>query len=370
MHPRIIRLALVPFTLMILLLLARQGQAQGFLGRDQPDTTITPEVRKEVIEGVLKELNNAYVFPEVARKMEEAIRKRMEAREYDSITSAAALTKTLTEHLRAVCHDKHPQVRYSADKLPPMVRMEPTPEERVKMRERMRSRSDFGFKKLERLEGNIGYLKLNGFAPPDVAGDSAAAAMNFLADTNALLIDLHDNSGGSPAMVALLCSYFFDGEPIHLNDIYNRVENNTHQWWTLPYVAGKRYVGKEVYLLTSNRTFSAAEEFTYNLKNLKRVTVVGETTGGGAHPVTARRVNDHFAVIVPFARAINPITKTNWEGTGVKPDVETSADAALKTAHGMALQKLLEKVTDDREKEALQRLIQTVEGNEKPKDRK
>ena len=114
-----------------------------------------------------------------------------------------------------------------------------------------------------------------------------------------------------PAMVALLCSYFFDGEPVHLNDLYWREGDRTQQFWTHPYVPGKRYVGKEIYVLTSKRTFSGAEEFTYNLKNLKRATIVGETTVGGAHPGGTQRINAHFAVWVPSGRAINPITKTN-----------------------------------------------------------
>src|SRR5262249_23014267 len=141
-----------------------------------------------------------------------------------------------------------------------------------------------------------------------------------------------------------------------------RKENNTHQWWTLPHLPGKRYLDKDVYVLTSQRTFSAAEEFTYNLKNLKRATIIGETTGGGAHPVGPYRINDHFAVIVPSARAINPVSKTNWEGVGVKPEVETPADLALKTAHLMALKKGAEKNTDERLADELKKAIATVEG--------
>jgi C-terminal processing protease CtpA/Prc len=133
---------------------------------------------------------------------------------------------------------------------------------------------------------------------------------------------------------------FPEAPVVHLNDIYSRPDNQTHQWWTLAFVPGKRFTGKSVYVLTSKMTFSAAEEFTYNLKNLKRATIVGETTGGGAHPGGQQRVNDHFAVWVPTGRAINPITKTNWEGTGVQPDVAVSADLALKTAHLAALEKV------------------------------
>lgn len=143
-------------------------------------------------------------------------------------------------------------------------------------------------------------------------------------------------------MVALISSYLFD-KPTHLNDLYNRQEDFTQQYWTLPYIPGTRLAEKPAYVLTSNHTFSGAEEFTYNLKNLKRATIVGETTGGGAHPVSGHRIDDHFAIGVPFARAINPISKTNWEGTGVEPDVKVKAADALQKAEELATAKIGEK---------------------------
>src|SRR2546423_8603217 len=163
--------------------------------------------------------------------------------------------------------------------------------------------------------------------------------MNFLSNVDALIFDLRDNGGGTPEMVAYISTYLFD-EPTPLNDLYNRKEDSTTQFWTLPYVPGKRFAGKPVFVLTSRRTFSGAEEFTYNLKNLKRATIVGETTGGGAHPVSGQRIDEHFIIGVPFARAINPITKTNWEGTGIEPDVKVPAAEALSTAQKLAAERL------------------------------
>jgi C-terminal processing protease CtpA/Prc len=147
---------------------------------------------------------------------------------------------------------------------------------------------------------------------------------------------------------------------VHLNDLYWRTGDRTQQFWTLPYVPGKRYVDKDVYVLTSKQTFSGAEEFTYNLKNLKRATIIGETTGGGAHPGGVFRINEHFQIFIPTGRAINPITKTNWEGTGVKPDIEVAAELALKTAHLAAMKKVLEKNPDERLAEELKKSIETV----------
>jgi C-terminal processing protease CtpA/Prc len=177
------------------------------------------------------------------------------------------------------------------------------------------------------------------FADPEICGPTAVAAMNFLANVDAIIIDLRENGGGDPKMIALVSTYLFS-QPTHLNDLWERKGDTTQQYWTLPYVPGKRLDAKPAYVLTSKQTFSGAEEFSYNLKNLKRATLVGETTGGGAHPVSGHRIDDHFMIGVPFARAINPISKTNWEGTGVEPDVKVAAAEALATAQKLATEKL------------------------------
>jgi hypothetical protein len=353
---------LVPLAALVIAWLAHpNGLGQTLIKKDQADFAITPGVRSQVLDGLLKQLNEHYIFPDKAREMEKAVRTRQAKKEYDSITSARTLAETLTAHLREISHDKHLHVIYSDRPLPKP--REPSQEERQKMRARMGKRN-FGFEKVERLEGNIGYLDLRGFMDADTGGETAAAAMTFLANTDALIIDLRQNGGGSPGMVALLCSYLFDGRPRHLNSLAWRKSGSeeVQQWWTLPYVPGPRYIGKDVYVLTSKRTFSAAEEFTYNLQTQKRATIVGETTGGGAHPGGPQPINDHFAVWVPSGRAINPITKTNWEGAGVKPDVEVPANQALGTAHLAALKKQLEsKDTDEMFKRQLKRIIAKVQ---------
>jgi C-terminal processing protease CtpA/Prc len=220
------------------------------------------------------------------------------------------------------------------------------------------SRVNYGFEKVERMQGNIGYIDIRGFTPPEVGGETGAAAMTFVANTDALIVDLRFNGGGEPAMVAFLTSYLFD-EPTHLNDIYERYTDSTQQWWTSGFVPGRRFGGKKpLFVLTSSRTFSGGEEFAYNLKNLKRGTLIGETTGGGAHPVNGVKVSDHFEIGVPFARAISPITKTNWEGVGVAPDISMPADQALDAAYLMALEKVVAATTDPNRKAGLQRLLE------------
>jgi len=158
-------------------------------------------------------------------------------------------------------------------------------------------------------------------------------------NADAIIFDLRENHGGSPEMVALIATYLFD-RPTHLNDIYNRAENATEEFWTRSPIPRNKLADKPAYVLTSRSTFSGAEEFCYDLKMLKRATLVGETTGGGAHLTSAHRIDHHFMFLVPSGRPINPVSKTDWEGTGVEPDVQVSAMYALETAEKLARSKL------------------------------
>lgn len=326
----------------------------------QADLALDSAARTAVIDGIVKNLNESYVFPDVAKKMEASLRARA-GKEYEQITSAKSFAETLTKDLQAVSNDKHLRVRYSFEPIPVrQERGEPTATERDEARRNFQWRNH-SFNKVERLPGNIGYIEFRGFFDPEFGGETVAAAMNFLNNTDALIVDLRQNGGGDPAMVALICSYFFGPEPVHLNDLYWRPANRTDEFWTRKEVPGKRYLNKEIYVLTSKRTFSGAEEFTYNLKNLKRATIVGETTGGGAHPGSGIRLSEHFGMFVPSGRAISPITKTNWEGTGVKPDVEVPADQALTVARLMALKKTVTSLTNPDFKAGVQAEIENLE---------
>jgi C-terminal processing protease CtpA/Prc len=314
---------------------------------DQPDLTIDAATRTKVIDTILKRLNDSYVFPDIAKKMEQSIKERVDKKEYDQITSSKEFATKLTDDLQAVSKDKHLRVRYSHEAIPERgERREPTADER-EQRKRDLTWMNHGFSKVERLPGNIGYLEFLNFMDEELGADTVAAAMNFINGTDSLIIDMRQNGGGNPAMVALVCSYLFGPEPVHLNDLYWREGNRTDEFWTKKEVSGKRYLNKDVYVLTSKRTFSGAEEFTYNLKNLKRATIIGETTGGGAHPGGGFRITEHFGMFVPTGRAISPITKTNWEGTGVTPDVAVPADQALLVARVMALKKQVDRVNPD-----------------------
>jgi len=300
------------------------------------NVTLDAALRKRVIEGVNADLEEYYVDAGLAKQMTDAIDAHQKAGEYDHITDGDALAGQLTKDLRAVSHDRHIRVDFNPFKTPEQEK--PSPDEIARMHQQMKH-GNCAFQKVEVLFGNIGYVKFDGFMDPAICAPTAAAAMSFLANADALIFDLRENGGGNPAMVTFIASYLFDGRT-HLNDLYNRKENSTEQYWTLAYVPGERMAKQPVFVLTSKRTFSGAEEFAYDLQTQKRATVVGETTGGGAHPVAGHPVADYFMVGVPFAKAVNPVTKTNWEGTGVEPDVKVSAADALTTAEKLAAQKI------------------------------
>jgi hypothetical protein len=307
------------------------------LGPNEPvaSVRIDAATRADVVAGAAAMLDSFYVFPDVAKRMGDSARARLARGVYDGYDSGIGFAARLTEDFAEIAHDKHLAVRYSPRDMPAGPsgggRSAPTADEIARQRREVEE-GNCSFEKAERLEGNVGYLKFDAFEDADLCAPTVAAAMTFLAGTRALIIDLRQNGGGSPKMVALVASYLFDRRT-HLNDLWTRSTNATEEFWTQDSVAGRRFGGeKPVFVLTSARTFSGGEEFTYDLKTLKRATIVGETTGGGAHPVRGRRVGAHFTIGVPFARAINPVTHTNWEGVGVEPDTKVPAAEALATA--------------------------------------
>ncbi|HUN70950.1 MAG TPA: S41 family peptidase [Steroidobacteraceae bacterium] len=288
------------------------------------------EERARVIDRAGKLLDEYYLYPAVARRMSAKLMQLERQGEYKGIADGEIFATRLGDDLAALSGDKHIGVDFfpkSAPSAPPQ------PDAR------WFAESNCGFKSADHFAPNIGYLKLTAFALPKYCTRTALSAMNFLADSDALIIDLRDNHGGVPQMVALIASYLF-GRSTHLDDIEYRAPHLAEHLWTLPHVPGKRFLGKPVYVLTSSSTFSAAEEFAYDLKSLKRATVVGETTGGGAHAVKPHRIDAHFFIRVPCARFVNPVTKTDWEGTGVVPDVKVSATAALTVARKLAAREI------------------------------
>jgi hypothetical protein len=287
---------------------------------------LSPDERSAMVEAAAEAVAQGYVYPELGRKMAAALRAKLAAGGYDRFDEDLALAQCLTEEMREISHDRHLAVRPG----PPNTDGHDGPG----MRDM--AGDNFAFRKVELLPGNIGYIRFDAFLGEPQAFETASAAMAFLAHCDALIFDLRYNSGGTPESVRYITSYLFD-KPTHLNDMIDRSGKTVAEYWTLDAVPGRRFAPDlPVFVLTSSNTFSGAEEFCYNLQNLKRATIVGETTGGGAHPVRGVRVNDRIVVGVPFMRACNPISKTDWEGNGVQPDVKTSSEEALDRAVELA----------------------------------
>lgn len=358
------RLSAILVLVMTLLCLGSVS-AQTVIGPRENVPSIDKATKAAIIDSVSATLNKIYVFPDVAKKMEKHMRKQLKSGAYEDLNTTADFTQKISEELGEISQDGHLWVSYIPDEdlerfLPDTLNDE---ERQRREAEQLRRRQydNFGFSKVERMTGNVGYLRFDGFQDAKDAGATAIAALNFLAYCDALIIDLRNNGGGQPSMIQLITSYFFD-EPVHLNTFYIRESDSLRQFWTQEQVLGPRMSDVDLYVLTSNYSFSGAEEFTYNLKNLKRATIIGETTGGGAHP-TSRFLyaNLNVAMSCPFGRAINPITGTNWEGTGVDPDIQVPEEQALEVAHIEALKKLAEKATDEEIKQSLIWDIETRE---------
>ena len=307
------------------------------------DDTIDARMRDEIISKLIERLRDHYIYPDVALEMVQMVQQRQEADEYAHLTSGTEFCLLLTTQLQEVCHDKHLHVRYS---LEPVDMQEPgadleelSPRERERQYE-MALHNNFGVMRSERLPGNVGYLDLHHFyrAMFVDACETMIAAIQQLVTTEALIIDLRHNGGGSPHMLSLLASYFF-AHPIQLGSIQWRT-GELQQYWTLPYVPGRRYLDKPLYLLLSPQTFSGAEAFAYDLKQLGRATLIGESTKGGAHLVKVWPLSEHVRAALPTGNALNPRTGTNWEGCGVTPDIQVPHEQALRVAHIAALKHL------------------------------
>jgi retinol-binding protein 3 len=299
------------YVLVVALLVAQSSPAATV------DAPVDVATRARVIHALLSTLVDRYVFPATAQAMQTTLRDHQQRGDYDALSSSSQLAAALTTDLQTVSHDRHVGVTFGAA-APPQP-SGPAP--------------DAGFVEVDHMPGNVGYVRVDAFLAPTVAAEAEAAAMDSLADARALIVDLRWNLGGDPAGVALLASYLFGTQPVHLNDIHWRTATGERvdQFWTHPEAATSHYDGP-VAVLTSSATFSAGEEFAYDLQQLQRGTVIGERSGGGANPGEFMPLGDNFGVFVPTGRAVNPTSGTNWEGTGVTPDVATSADEALAAA--------------------------------------
>jgi hypothetical protein len=301
------------------------------------DAQLNAAERQRVIDGVVRNIKEHYFDRDAAQKMADTVLAHAKSGDDDATTDGAAFAALLTGQLREVSHDMHVEVVYSADRLPDQPGAPSA--ERLAAYRRALEQENCTFEAVKILPHNIGYLKLNSFPDVSICRSTAVAAMASLNRADAVIFDLRDNRGGYPEMVSLIAAYLFD----HPEYMYNPRERPTEQTWTRSPVAGNRLADKPVYALTSGTTWSGAEQFSYDLKMLKRATLVGERTRGGAHAGTFYRIDDHFGIGVPEVKAVNPFSNSDWEGVGVEPDVKVKAADALETAERLAVGKLTKK---------------------------
>ncbi|MCX6205190.1 MAG: S41 family peptidase [Bacteroidetes bacterium] len=321
----------------------------------------------ELINSISDSLNRHYIFPDKAENISTYLHKQLRINAYTNLLKdPQKLEKQIAKDIRSVYSDPHLRVQFDPG-FNPQVAYHPTVEELQKVKKYWKD-NNYSFKKLEVLPGNIGYLSFNLFVDDiKAAKPTIKAALSFLANTDAIILDLRENMGGDPNMVSQVESYFFT-QKTEMNSLINRSNNDTIFMYADPFKSDSLSLSMPVYILTSQHTFSGAEDFCYGMQVAKRALIVGETTGGGAHPQMPFSVNQGFVMYIPFARSLNPITHTDWEGTGVNPDVKISASKALSKAQELIFRESLTRTNDPKAKNKYLYLINSLlesEVNEK-----
>ena len=294
--------------------------------------------RTQVVDQVRALVETHYIHPDVAAAVSRVLAEGLAHGRYPA--DALSLAAAVTTDLQSVNHDQHLRLLYHEEAQP--LRQPGDDTEQYAAMARWACQTCGGIACAQRLAGNVGYLDLQPILfPAAIAGETATAAMTLLADTEALIIDLRHCLGGEPGMAVFLASYLWNHEPVQLTGL--REAGQLKQAWTLPHVPGRRFgKDKPVFALTSAKTFSGGEELSYDLQQLGRALIVGERTRGGAHAREGFLVHPHLEATISVAESVNPKTGSNWEGTGVTPDIETPADQARDVAYAMALKHVIE----------------------------
>lgn len=349
------------------------GVPASGLAAETPETSQAPALeakeRTRIIEAIIGQVRARHYSADKAALAERMMRSRLKRGDYDTITDGRELALVLTRHLIQDGQDAHYFVGYSAEPLPrnlPLPWEPASPEveqfraQQEERRRRMILREAYGIGRVERLDGNVGYLRLVSLPDAKFASEAATAAMRLLSATDALILDLRGNGGGDNELAALYLGWLLPG-PTHVLDTLWKGRPKTQLHTPASPPAG-RYGDKEVYVLTDGVTFSAAETLAYDLQVRGRARVVGETTRGGANPGVALPMDEHFFVTVPMAQTVHAVTKTSWEGVGVKPDMPVPAADALRTAHEAALTALARREEDPARAELLRRVLESLGG--------
>ena len=302
-----------------------------------------------LIDSLTNVLNGHYVFPEKAKSISTYLESQLKKKAYaNELQNPQKLVGHLQIDITKIHPDPHMRINYDPG-FHVQQYIKPS-EEEINQTKKYWKENNYAFTKVEILPGNIGYFTFNVFVDDvESAKPTITSALRFLSNTSAIIIDLRENYGGSPAMVSQIESFFFK-EKTHMNDLINRSANDTTFFYADPAKADSLNLLMPVYILTSHNTFSGGEDFSYGMQKANRAIIVGETTGGGAHPQMPFSIGQGFVISIPFARSINPVTKTDWEGTGVIPDVEAKASNALLTARELIFKNQMLAAKDEKEK--------------------
>jgi hypothetical protein len=320
---------------------------------------IDSQLRQRLVDNITRELQVRYVAPEKIKEITSYLRTKFQSGAYEKIEGANELASALTSDLRTVSKDLHLLVAYNPAleralrRAPPLPSAElpelpPTPEQLTRQRQ-----SNYDFRKLEIMSGNVGYLELRSFVDLNQSKETAVAAMNFLANTDAVIIDLRHNPGGFINLEIFLASYFYGVDQVELLSRYHREGEVTVREWTLREVPGKRLQYVDLYILTSRETGSAGEGFSFILQQRQRAKIIGEQTSGAGYGNKEFPIGDGFVFYVSTFRQFDPRTGRGWQEVGVKPDIVVSGDRALSVAHFEAIKNLVDKTSDARQKQQL-----------------
>ena len=320
---------------------------------------IDSQTRKRIIDKVIDELQLKYIAPERIKNIESKLRTKLQNGEYDKIENARQFAATLTEDLRTAGNDLHLFITYdpvleraimAAPQTPSVDLQElpPTDESLAELR-----RSNYNFRKVEIMRGNVGYLDLRSFVDLNLSKDTAAAAMGFLSNADAVIIDLRKNPGGFINLEIFLASYFYGVDPVELLSRYHREGDVTVREWTLREVPGKRLQHTDLYILTSKETASAGEGFSFILQQRKRAKVIGEKTSGAGYGNKEYAIGEGLVFFISVFRQFDPRTGRGWQNVGVEPDIMVPAELALGAAHLEAVKALAARTNDQRKKQQL-----------------
>jgi hypothetical protein len=300
-----------------------------------PATTLSADTVRSTVTEVADIVAREYMDGTVAIRLADALRRRLGAGQYSDLPTPDALAKQLTRDLAAESQDKHLAVTLLRGSSPTA-----SASTRISTRDENVRRANGGVRRVDILPGNVGYLNLVSFWRPEEAREPIGAAMRLLERADALIIDMRENTGGSPGTVALLMGHLFDAGGLAMFDIVSR-SGEVESYATPASVPAERRPRRPTFVLTSSRTFSAGEGLAFVLQEHRRAEVIGERTAGAANPGRPYPVGSMFEVTVPNGKVRSAISGGNWEGRGVTPDVAVAAADALRTAHIRALKRLI-----------------------------